>query len=186
MNNPNDNIYAALGVAQNKRVRVWPLDRRACSKSKLHSPPQADRNWKPINAVPTHLENHMEAAHSICIRLDLKHWDLCMGNWNIISLNGKKQELVWEAEQYHLDIVGVPSTKGRGSDTAELSGSGWKLFYSGVDVSMSAQAGIGIFVSSCWAHCVTDWIPLRRRVCFLKLRLQKWSLSILQVYVPNA
>ena len=51
---------------------------------------------------------------------------------------------------------------------------------------MSVQAGVSIFVSSCLVHCVTDWIPLGGRVCLLKLRLQKRSLCIFQVYAPNA
>ena len=68
---------------------------------------------------------------------------LRMGNWNVTLLNGKEQELVWEAEQYHLDIAGVSSTKCRDSDTVELN-EGWNVFHSGVDVAMSA--GVGIFV----------------------------------------
>ena len=102
-----------------------------------------------------------------------------------MSLNGKEQELVWEAEQYHLDIVGVSSTTCRGSDAVEWN-QGWKLFYSGVDVTMSAQARVSVFVSSRLVHCVTDWIPLGGRVFLLKLRLQERSLCILQVYAPHA
>ena len=105
-----------------------------------------------------------------------------MGNWNVTSLNGKEQELVWQAEQYHFDIVAVSSTKCRGSDTVELK-EDWKLFYSGVDVTTSAQAGVGILVSP---RLATDWIPHGGRVCLLKLRLQERSLYILQVYAPNA
>ena len=95
-----------------------------------------------------------------------------MTNWNVTSRNEKEQELVWETEQYLLDIVGVSSTKCRGSDIVELN-KGWKLFYLGVDVTMSAQAGLVIFVSPRLAHCLTDWIPLGGRVCLLKLRLQE-------------
>ena len=73
----------------------------------------------------------------------------------------------------------------RRSDTVELN-EGWKLFYSGVDVTMSAQAGVGIFESPRLAHCVTDWILVGGKVCLLKLRLQERSLRILQVYAPNA
>ena len=120
----------------------------------------------------------MGAAHRICTQVGPKHHDLCMGNWNVTSLNnGKKQELVWEAEQYHLDVVGVSSTKCCVSDTVELNES-WKLFYSSVDVTMCALAGVGIFVSPCLAHSVTDWIPLRGQVCLLKLRLQEQLLCI--------
>ena len=82
-----------------------------------------------------------------------------MVNCNLSSLNGNERKLVWEAEQYHLDIVGISSTKCHGSDTVELN-EGWKLFYSGVNVTMSVQAGVGIFVRFRLAHYITDWIPL--------------------------
>ena len=90
-----------------------------------------------------------------------------------------------EAQQYHLDIVGISSTKRRGSGTTEMN-DGWKLFYSGVDETMSAQAGVGLLVSPRLAHCVVDWIPLGGRVCVLKLKLRERSLCIVQVYAPNA
>ena len=101
---------------------------------------------------------------NICTRVGPKRWDICMGNWNATSLNKKEQELVWKGEQYHIDIVGISYTKCRGSDIDELN-EGWKLFYSGVDVTMSGQVGAGIFVSPRLAHYVTDWIPLGGRVC---------------------
>ena len=50
MNSLNDNIHTALDVTQDKKVCIQALGRVACSKSKLHSPPQADHNGKPINA----------------------------------------------------------------------------------------------------------------------------------------
>ena len=50
---------------------------------------------------------------------------------------------------------------------------------------MSAQAGVGLLVSPNIAECVVDWVPLERRVCLLKLRLQERSLCVLQVYTPN-
>ena len=80
--------------------------------------------------------------------------------------------------------MGISSTKRRGSGTVELNG-GWKIFYSGVDAAMSAQAGVGLLVSPSIAECVVDWISLGGRVCLLKLRLQERSLCILQVYAPN-
>ena len=110
MNSLNDNIYTVSGVAQDKKVRIRALGRGACSKSKLHSPPQTNHNWKPINAFTTCLGRQMGPLHSICTRVGPKHQDLCMGNWKVISLKGKEQELIWEAEQYHLDIVGVSFT----------------------------------------------------------------------------
>ena len=63
---------------------------------------------------------------------------------------------------------------------------GWKLFYSGADPSMSAQTGVGILTSPRLSDCMSDCIPLRSRVCMLKLKVLDRSLCLLQVYAPNA
>ena len=110
---------------------------------------------------------------------------MLLGNWNILTLTKKELELVEEAKRYHLDSIGVSSTKQRGSGTVDVDG-GWKLFYSGADPSMSAQADVGILTSSRLIDCESDWIPLGSRVCMLKLKVLGRSLSLLQVYAPNA
>ena len=81
------------------------LGRGAPSKSTVHSPPQTDRNWKPINTFATRLGRQMGAAHNIYTRVGPKQRDLRLGNWNVTSLNGKELELVWETEQYHRQIL---------------------------------------------------------------------------------
>ena len=88
----------------------------------------------------------MEAAHKKCTRVGPNCRDLAIEKWNVSSLTGKEQELVWEAQQHCVDVVGISSTKRRGSGTVKLNG-GWKFFYSGVDAAMSAQAGDGLLVS---------------------------------------
>ena len=80
--------------------------------------------------------------------------------------------------------MGISSTKYWGFGTVELNGV-WKIFYSGVDAVLSAQAAVGLLVSLNIAECVVDWIPVGGRVCLLKLRPQERSLCILQVYAPN-
>ena len=62
-------------------------------------------------------------------------------------------------KNYHLDVVDVSSTKRRGSRIVDLDG-GWKLFYSGADPSMSAQAGVGIPTSHQLLLSAFDWISL--------------------------
>ena len=135
----------------------------------------------------------MEAAQSIRTRDNVahsrvNHHQLLFGNWNILTLTGKELELFEEAKRYHLDIIGVSSTKRRGSGSVDLDG-GWKFFYSGADPSMSAQAGMGFLTSPRLSDCVSDWIPLGSRVCMLKLKVLDRSLYVPIAgirYAPNA
>ena len=175
-------------VNQRNPYGVRVLDRGACSKNKRQSPP-ASPSGSSTNVSATRLERRMEAAQSVRTRDNVAHsWvnhhQLLLGNWNILSLTEKELELVEEAKLYHLDVIGVSSTK-RGSGTVDLDG-GWKLFYSGADPSMSAQAGVGILTSPRLSECVSDWILLGSRVCMLKLKVLDRSLRLLQVYAPNA
>ena len=69
----------------------------------------------------------MEAAQSIRTRDNVahsrvNHHQLLLGNWNILTLTGKELKLVGKAKRYHLDIIGVSSTKRRGSGTVDLDG----------------------------------------------------------------
>ena len=58
--------------------------------------------------------------------------NLRVGTWNVTSLFGKEQELIEEAIAYRLDIVGLSSTKRKGSGILVMD-QGWQLFYSGVE-----------------------------------------------------
>ena len=112
----------------------------------------------------------MEVAQRIRTRdnvlyLRVNHHQLMLGNWNILTLTRKESELVEEAKRYDLDIVGVSSTKRRGSGTVDLDG-GWKLFYSGADPSMSAQADEGILIApACQTVCQIGFLWDRGSVC---------------------
>ena len=103
----------------------------------------------------------------------------------ISSPSRKQLALVEEAKRYHLNIVEVSSTKRCGFATVDLDG-GWKLFYSGADPSMPAQAGVGIFNKPWLSDCVSDWIFLESQVCMPKLKILDRSLCLLQLYAPNA
>ncbi|CAG6007068.1 unnamed protein product [Menidia menidia] len=64
-------------------------------------------------------------------RTDPRLQKLALGTWNVTSLVGKEPELVWEAERFRLDVVGLASTHSSGSGTSLLE-TGWTLCYSGV------------------------------------------------------
>ena len=144
----------------------------------------------PPNVPATRLERRMEVAQSIRTRDNVahsrvNHHQLLLGYWNILTFTGKELDLIEEAKRYHLNIIGVSSTKRRSSGTVDVDG-GRKLFYSRADPSMSAQASVGILTSPRLSDCVSDWIPLGSRVCMLKHKVLDRSLCLLQVYAPNA
>ena len=160
-------INAASDVSQNKKVRVRVLGRGARSKSKRRSPPSSSYFGNSINVPATRLERRRGTAQSNHTQDNVahsrhhhhqRHNRLLFGNWNVFTLNGKEMELVEEAKRYHLDVVGISSTKRRGSGIVNLDG-GWKLFYSGADPKMSAHAGVGILTSPQMSDCVSEWIP---------------------------
>ena len=121
MESCNNNIYAALDGAQDKKVRVRVLGRRTRSKNKLLSSPHADRHRKPTNAVAKRLNRQIAAAHRKCTQAGSNCQDLVIENSSVSSLTGKEQKLVCEAQLYRPDAVGISSTKGRGSDTVDLN-----------------------------------------------------------------
>ena len=107
MKSCNNNIHAASDGAHDKKVCVRVLGRGTRSKNKLQSPPQADLHRQPTNAVAKRLGRQMGAAHRKCTRVGSNCRDLAIENWNVSSLTGKEQELVYEAQQYCLDVVGI-------------------------------------------------------------------------------
>ena len=116
-------------VIQQNPYGVRVLGRGARSKNKRQSPP-ASPCGSFTNVPTTRLERQMEAVQSICTRDNVahsrvNHHQLLLGNWNILTLTGKELELVEEAKRYHLDIIGVSSTKQRGSGTVNRD-SDWK------------------------------------------------------------
>ena len=109
---------------------------------------------------------------------------LHIGTWNVISLTGKEPELVDEAIRYRLDIIGVSSTKRKGNGTLVLN-KRWQLFYSSVDPTLHAQAGMGILTNPWLPERVVEWRPINERVALLMLKLKEKTLALVQVYAQN-
>ena len=119
--------HAAWVVAQNKKDCVRVLGRGTRWKSKRQSP-QASLLGSSTNVPATRLKKRSRTAQSNCIQgcyvahFRKNHHRQLLDNWNVLTLSGKKLELVEEAKKYHLDIVGVFSTKRRGSGIVDLDG----------------------------------------------------------------
>ena len=120
--------HAASVIEQNKKDRIRVLSGEAHSKNKRHSPP-ASLSGSSTNLAETRLERRSRAAQSNRTQVYVAHFrknhhGLLLGNWNILTLTGKEFKLVEKAKKYHLDIVGVSSTKKHGSAIKIF---GWRL-----------------------------------------------------------
>ena len=91
-------------------------------------------------------------------------------NWNITSRIRKEHD--------------ISSIKRRGCNTAELYDE-WKLFYSGVVSTQSAQAGVAMLVSPQLAGYADECISPGGKVRMLRLKLLGGSLCLIQVYATN-
>ena len=109
---------------------------------------------------------------------------LHIGIWSVTSLTGKEPKLVEEAIRYRLDIVGVSSTKRKGSGTLILN-KRWQLFYAGADPALHSQAGLGILTNLRLAERVVEWRSSSERVVLLRLKLKEKTLTVVQTYAAN-
>ena len=119
-----------------------------------------------------------------CYRNQKQKQKLHIGTWNMTSLTSKEPEPVDEPIRYRLDIVGVSSTKRKGSGTLALN-KRWQLFYSGVDPVLHAQARIGILINSQFVERVVEWRSISERVALLRLKLKEKTLALVQVHTAN-
>ena len=103
MNSLNDNTNAASGVAQNKngpRSSFWQKGR---SKSKLHFSPEADRNWKLINAFATRL-GRKRGQRKVSVlefvpSIEIFAWEIGM------SLHSMKKNKNWFCRQGSIILI---------------------------------------------------------------------------------
>ena len=89
-----------------------------------------------------------------------------------------------KASKNRLDILGISSAKKKGKGSFNLK-NGWQLFYSGVDTSVYAQAGVAIMIGPNLADAMLEWKPVNERIALVRLQLQKTILTVIQVYAPN-
>ena len=113
-------------VIQRNPYGVRVLGRGARSKNKRQSPP-ASPSGSSINVPATRLKRRMEAAQSIRTRDNVahsrvNHHQLLLGNWNILTLTGKKLELVEES-----GIISILSEFFNQTMWLWNCGSGWRM-----------------------------------------------------------
>lgn len=108
---------------------------------------------------------------------------LRLGTWNVSTLKNKEFELVSEAATCGLHLVGLSSTKRKGTDSFQVNG--WQFHCSGVKKQTYAKEGVAFAVPNYFPGVVRCFEPVDARCCVLRTTINDVKLSFVQVYAPN-
>lgn len=106
-----------------------------------------------------------------------------MATWNIESWRNRDQELLLELENHKIDICSISETRKKGKGSVALDK--YILFYSGVDKSERANAGVGILIRSHLGTNVMDAYYMNERIMMIKIALKNNILYIISIYAPQ-
>ncbi|XP_061339559.1 uncharacterized protein LOC133286188 [Gastrolobium bilobum] len=105
-----------------------------------------------------------------------------LGSWNIGTLTDKLRELVDVFVRRKMNIVCLQETKWAGEKAKEVDGTGFKLWYTGINKS---QNGVGIMIDKSLRDKVVDIKRKGDRFILIKLVVGDLILNILSVYAPQ-
>ena len=179
---PGGNLGSTSGARPRMKIHKRAPGGWACHRSQPGTARRSDVattiTTSPSRSLTTHGKNHWgrvrcqtggsESRGSQHTRL--RQQRLALGTWNVTSLGGKEPELVKEVERYRLDLVGLISTRSRGSGTLLLY-RGWTLFFSGVAQGVRCTAGVGILTSLRLSAAMLAFTPVDERVPSLRVRV---------------
>jgi len=106
-----------------------------------------------------------------------------IGCWNIQGLNTKEEEVFKELHRYNINIAVLSETKKKGQ------GNNYKneylYFWSGVEKSKRAKAGVAIAIKKNLEKTITDWSPIDERIITVDLLIKGRSIKIFGIYAPT-
>lgn len=107
-----------------------------------------------------------------------------LGVWNVRSLNGKEDELIYEFERAGLEVLVVAETKKKGEGEVKLM-NGHTLVYSGVPENKRAVEGVGCIINKKLVKNIVKWKGWSERILSIELLIDKEKITIVAVYGPN-
>ena len=107
---------------------------------------------------------------------------LRIGIWNVRSIRCKEEEAVREMKKYRLDILGVSEAHLRGCGEKEVDGV--EVVYSGVTEGR-VKGGVAVLISENLSIGVKEWRCVNERLMKVRLKLEYWWLTVVQVYAPT-
>lgn len=110
-----------------------------------------------------------------------KSVDLRIGTLNVGTMTGKGREMVDMMERRKVDILCVQETRWKGSK-ARTIGSGFKLFYHGVD---RKRNGVGVILKEEFVKNVVEVKRVSDRLMSLKLEMEGQMVNVVSGYAPQ-
>ena len=106
-----------------------------------------------------------------------------IGFINVMTLNGKVEELVEYMEKKDIAMMGVSETKWKGNGQKEVKkGKGYRIFWSG---GKKAVNGVGFIVREDLAQYVDKIDQISDRIIKVRLALESGIKDFIQVYAPQ-
>ena len=106
-----------------------------------------------------------------------------IGIWNIQGLRNKQQEILSELIRLNIDIAILSETKKKGNGNEKCKN--YIHFYSGVEKSERARAGVSIMINRRLSRFVKSWDPIDERISKLTINWKGRIINIIAVYAPN-
>jgi Reverse transcriptase (RNA-dependent DNA polymerase) len=111
-----------------------------------------------------------------------KQAEFLIGTLNVVTLNGKVEEILDVMKERKLNILGLSECKWRGNGEKHLR-DGYKLWWSG---GSEGRNGVGIIVDKNLKDFVTNVVYQSDRIMKVVLKINSWmSLELIQIYAPQ-
>ena len=127
--------------------------------------------------------NPVGRQHSDGVHLKTRKGNLRIGTWNVRTLYkaGKLDNLIKEAKQMKMDIMGIAET--RWIEEGYIKKDDYILIYSG---GTQHVHGVGILLKSDLEKNIQGYWSVSDRVILLKIRAKPFDMVLIQVYAPTA
>ncbi|CAH1975795.1 unnamed protein product [Acanthoscelides obtectus] len=106
-----------------------------------------------------------------------------IGCWNIQGLNTKDDQVFRELHTYDIDIAVLSETKKKGQGNSYKDE--YICFWSGVEKSKRAKAGVAIAIKKVMEKFIMDWNPVDERIITVDMKIKGREIKIFGIYAPT-
>ena len=127
-----------------------------------------------------------DATHQPSVNLCKKNGVLCIGTWNVRTMNelGKLELLLEELERLHLDITWLCETRWKGEGLFKPDKTS-TVVYSGKE-SGKSESGVAIILRGEAQKALDAYTPISDRIVTVRLKAKPKPITIIQFYAPTS